>query len=200
MPQTSEEFLSNLAIKVDNCKEARSLVEEAKLQKQALANCKAATEEPDIENIKWMMSRFGKSGPLSIKFHGLKGDTDEWYGEPAFVNGTAWCVNAVITTQTDGGRPVKYLGVYLYGLNLGPEPVRMRFRFELHPAKDGPHPLGSYQSGDLEHTLDDQVSDWGEKEFLELTDVLANYYDVENDSCRITANVTEVELDDVDDE
>ncbi len=65
------------------------------------------------------------------------------------------------------------------------------FSFELHPSKNVM--LKSYLSDEIDYTFDEHT-DWGEKEFLELTEVLAKYYDADTDSCRITANVTEVEL------
>ncbi len=200
LPQASDDFLCNLARKVEFCKEAYTLVEEAKLKKKAITNYKATTIEPKIdENMRWGMCRFHKSGRVSVTCHGVKDDSnDNWYGAPVFINGMIFCVNAITETKTDDGPPVKYLEAYLYCLtDLSSDSVTLVFHFEVVPSKKSNNISGG--SDECETTLDKDNDNWGEPKMMKLTDVFANFYDEENDSCTIIAHVSEVDVKEADD-
>ncbi len=128
LPQASDHFLSEIARKVEDSKEARSLIEEAKLEKLEIAMIhKATSVEPEInENVIWRMARFKKSGKLSVTCHGLKeGLQGDWYGAPAFISGKAWCLRVGTETRHQLSGPqrnrqrvmVKCLAAYLHCLS-----------------------------------------------------------------------------------
>ncbi len=114
----------------------------------------------------------------------------KWFGAPIFINGNAFCLNGVIETQTNDGPSVKHLAVNIYCLSeIESESVKMTYKIELHSAKED---KGAFVSGG-EITFDEDHGAWGIRQFVRLTEVLADYYDRENDSCTVTAHITEVE-------
>ena len=126
LPQASYHFLYEIARKVEDSKEAKTLIQEAKFEKQLVMNYKATLEEPEIKgNIIWRMPRFQKSGKLSVTCHGLKkGLKGDWYGAPAFINGRAWYLRANLTvTRTVGynSQHVRFFSTYLHRLSDFPD-------------------------------------------------------------------------------
>ena len=192
LPLVSDGFLSDIARKVEDCEEAKVLIEEAKHEKQAIANHNSTSKKPKIKsNIRWRMSRFQKSGPLSVTCHGLNEDLNiDWHGAPVFINGKAWCLYVTKATSKEDGPPVKSLGAYMCRLSgKDSKLVKLKYKFELaSPSKTIP-----YSSCKVIKTFDKDTHYWGLRELMKLSKVLEEYYDKENDSCTVIAHVSEVD-------
>ncbi len=171
------------------------MVGEAKLQKQAVARYKATMKLPEINaDVRWGMSRFMNSGQVSVTCHGFRENLNsDWYGAPVFISGIVFCLRARIKTSTDDGPPVRYLAVHLCcQSDLHSQGVTAHYKFELVHCNFSNK--NSVFSGGITYTFHKKGNIWGYSQFRKLTDVLANHYDVDNDSCTIVAHVSSVDV------
>ncbi len=195
LPQTSDSFLYGVWRKVEHCEEASILVEEAKLRKKAVKNYKATAECPEIDgSVIWQMARFESPCQISVTCHGLKvNSTNTWFGAPALMNGTVWCISVTTGTSTENGPPEKYLSAYLYCLSKGSQSITIECKFELHVPPDNSSERSPVLAEYTETFYENSPASRGGY-FVKLSDVLAGYYDAENDSFTLDAHLTEVEV------
>ncbi len=208
LPLVSEEFLSNLTRKVDGCKDAIGLIEEAELQKSEIASFKATPEKPEInDNTRWKMARHildfddslfdSRVCKVSVRCHGLlRGLNNKWYGTPLFINGFAFCLHATIENECDNEQTVRYLVAYLYCLSeLSSQRVECGYTFHLVPRPGREilyYPRFSCGSGNLSSVFDGD-NDTVRKQMKNLTDLVADFYHEETDSCKVITEIKYVE-------
>ncbi len=190
LPRVSDKFLDRLMTKVDNYDEGKKIVEEAKDRKLMMQpTFKATTVFPKMtSDLRWAMRRFQDIGKLSIICNNMKDDSSDYhfFGEPAFVEGEPFCLEVKIDTRTDDGPPVKYVSVFIHCMgNLQTRQISHQFEFELVSPK--PTTAKSYMSGKFRCKYDTKNPGWGQKKFIKLTKLLANYYDEDTNSCTIHA-------------
>ncbi len=192
----SNVFLSDLARKIEDHREAKKLLEKAKFQKKAglYSLCKMPNIVLIDDNVRWGMKRFQKTGRAFVICHGMINQTDltGWYGSPIFVDGEPWVLFVSIETHTDDGPPVKYLAPYLcLEREVLTEALSCTFYFEIVPPKTSR--ILPYGNREMRHDMIDTNNKiWGVEKFIKLTDVFAKYYDKDTDSCKVVVHITEI--------
>ena len=199
LPKVSDKFLNSLTKKVDNCQEAKEIIDKAKDRKKSMQP--SSEYCPEIDDFRWDMGRFQGSGTMSIVYMNVNCDPsdDVFFGEPVFVAGMPFCVGAQIWTHTDDGPPVKYMGAYVYCLeDLESKRVTIpSMEFEIvSPRK----PIVNF-SEQIDDVIFSDVtsSNWGVSELIQLRSLLwKHYYDEDSDSCTIIAHIKDVKTETID--
>ena len=191
LPRVSDEFLQNLTRKSGNNETVSAILEQAKHVKSKFTS--RANLPSDLKNINWAMNRFRNAGTLSVTCEGFRNDTSlEWSSVPVFINGISLFLRVRIFTNTDNGPPTNYLSTQciLYDAST---PKRVpslpcTIKFSLLAPKNSPQNQ-DFEIGGLSHTFTAAAVYtrlWGIKK---VTEVLAEYYDLETESCTVRAQI-----------
>ncbi len=197
LPQVSVKFLCNITQKIESYEHLKTIIEEANHARSRMGFNESTANKPRLdESLKWSMCRFQNSGKCSVTCKDLTDEfeSSEWYGMPVFIEGIAWCLNAKVETIIEGP-PVKYLSVYLGILGDSHLLPPVTFKRQLELVQPGRITFKrSHFTTERYRTYDKNSFSRGYKKFMKLSDVFADYYDYETDSCTIIAHIGNVTI------
>ncbi len=137
LPLTSEQFLCDLMKRVEDHKEAKALVEKAKLLKSTLADENIVPNGSAMEEKKiWCADRSLKSGSVSVVCENIDKLKDSWFrfcSNSIVLNGIRWKFQVFYSIKNTGNFCTKMLDCDLKCLLIGSKSVQCNYQFEIIP-------------------------------------------------------------------
>ena len=194
LPVVSDEFMKDLTRKFGNCETVNAVIEKAKYLKSTLTHLQTPTKQysndrESRKNYYWVSRRYLKSGTVSVTCNGLKNKSSLfWLGMSSFIHGIAFALRASIVTSRGNGPPVNYLVASVESLIAFQPHVVYPFTIEFRLVD----PQNSTQSFEVHASHTFKVNDRFTKSvrIMKVTDIFAEYYDDQTESCTLTAKMT----------